>query len=85
MEQEQDRLEAQNAYLREEIRIEQNFGDLIGESPGLRKVVQQIQLVAPTDATVLITGRKRHRQRAGRAWDPRAQLAKWSRSSQVEL
>ena len=56
MEQEQVRLEAQNAYLREEIRIEQNFGDLIGESPGLRKVVQQIQLVAPTDATVLITG-----------------------------
>ncbi len=56
MEKEQARLEAQNAYLREEIRIEQNFGDLIGESPGLRKVVQQIQLVAPTDATVLITG-----------------------------
>jgi formate hydrogenlyase transcriptional activator len=56
MEQEQARLEAQNAYLREEIRTEQNFGDLIGESPGLRKVVQQIQLVAPTDATVLITG-----------------------------
>ena len=56
MEKEQARLEAQNAYLREEIRIEQNFGRLIGESPGLRKVVQQIQLVAPTDATVLITG-----------------------------
>jgi formate hydrogenlyase transcriptional activator len=56
MEKEQARLEAQNAYLREEIRIEQNFGDLIGESPGLRKVVQQIQLVAPTDATVLIAG-----------------------------
>ena len=38
MEQEQARLEAQNAYLREEIRSEQNFGDIIGESPGLRKV-----------------------------------------------
>ena len=56
MEQEQARLEAQNAYLREEIRIEHNFGDIIGESPGLRKVMQQIQLVAPTDASVLITG-----------------------------
>ena len=56
MEQEQLRLEAQNAYLREEIRVEQNFGDIIGESPGLRKVVQQIQLVAPTNASVLITG-----------------------------
>ncbi len=50
------RLEAQNAYLREEIRSEHNFGDIIGESPSLRKVVQQIQLVAPTDASVMITG-----------------------------
>ena len=56
MEHEQVRLEAQNAYLREEIRVEQDFADIIGESPGLRKVVQQIQLVAPTDASVLITG-----------------------------
>ena len=56
MEQEQARLEAQNAYLREEIRSEHNFGDIIGDSPGLRKVMQQIQLVAPTDASVLITG-----------------------------
>jgi transcriptional regulator with GAF, ATPase, and Fis domain len=56
MEQEQVRLEAQNAYLWEEIRSEHNFGDIIGESPGLRKVMQQIQLVAPTDAAVLVTG-----------------------------
>ena len=35
---------------------EQNFGDIIGGSSGLRKVMQQVQLVAPTDATVLITG-----------------------------
>ncbi len=56
MEQEQARLEAQNAYLRDEIRSAHNFGDIIGESPGLRKVMQQIQLVAPTDASVLVTG-----------------------------
>jgi formate hydrogenlyase transcriptional activator len=56
MEQEKARLEAHNAYLLEEIRAEQNFGDIIGGSPGLRKVTQQVQLVAPTDATVLITG-----------------------------
>jgi formate hydrogenlyase transcriptional activator len=56
MEQEQVRLEAQNAYLWEEIRSENNFGDIIGESPGLRKVMHQIQLVAPTDAAVLLTG-----------------------------
>jgi formate hydrogenlyase transcriptional activator len=56
MGQEKARLEAQNAYLLDEIRSEQNFGDIIGGSSGLRKVMQQVQLVAPTDATVLITG-----------------------------
>jgi PAS domain S-box-containing protein len=56
MEREKARLEAQNAYLLDEIRTEQNFGDLIGGSSGLRKVMQQVELVAPTDATVLITG-----------------------------
>jgi formate hydrogenlyase transcriptional activator len=56
MEREQTRLQAQNAYLMEEIRSAHNFGDLIGVSPGLRKVMQQIQLVAPTNAAVLVTG-----------------------------
>jgi formate hydrogenlyase transcriptional activator len=56
LEQEKTRLENQNAYLLDEIRTEQNFGDIIGGSSGLRKVMQQVQLVAPTDATVLITG-----------------------------
>jgi transcriptional regulator with GAF, ATPase, and Fis domain len=56
IEREKARLEAQNAYLLDEIRGEQNFGDIIGGGSGLRKVTQQVQLVAPTDATVLITG-----------------------------
>ena len=56
MEQEQARLQAQNEYLLEEIRSAHDFGDIIGESPGIRKVMQQIQLVAPTDAAVLING-----------------------------
>jgi len=56
MEREKARLEAHNAYLLDEIRIEQNFGEIIGGSSGLRKVMQQVQLVAPADATVLITG-----------------------------
>ncbi|HEV2171652.1 MAG TPA: sigma 54-interacting transcriptional regulator, partial [Candidatus Binatus sp.] len=56
MEQEKTRLEAENAYLLDTIRAEQNFGDIIGGSSGLRKVMQQVQLVAPTEATVLITG-----------------------------
>jgi formate hydrogenlyase transcriptional activator len=56
MEREQVRLQDQNAYLWEEIRREHNFCDIIGESPGLRKVMQQIALVAPTCAAVLVTG-----------------------------
>jgi PAS domain S-box-containing protein len=56
LEQEQSRLKAQNEYLLEEIRNAQDYGDIIGDSPALRKVMQQIQLVAPTDATVLING-----------------------------
>jgi len=56
MEQEQARLQAQNEYLLEEIRSAHDFGDIIGDSPAIRKVMQQIQLVAPTDAAVLING-----------------------------
>jgi transcriptional regulator with GAF, ATPase, and Fis domain len=56
MEQEKARLEDQNAYLLDEIRGEHNFGEMIGESEKLRKVKQQIRLVAPVDASVLITG-----------------------------
>jgi len=56
MEQEQARLQAQNEYLLEEIRSAHDFGDIVGESHGIRKVMQQIQLVAPTDAAVLING-----------------------------
>lgn len=49
------RLEEENNYLREE--ITGGFGGgIIGNSSGLQKVMQQIQLVAPTDAAVLITG-----------------------------
>jgi formate hydrogenlyase transcriptional activator len=56
LEQEKARLEAQNIYLQEEIRSEHNFGDIIGGSFAMRKVTQQIQLVAPTSAAVLVTG-----------------------------
>ena len=56
MEQEKSRLEAQNAYLLDEIRGEQNFGNIVGGSSSLCKLMKQVQLVSPTDATVLITG-----------------------------
>ena len=51
-----ERLEEENNYLREEVTSALGVGDIIGNSPGLKKVMQQIQLVAPTDAAVLVTG-----------------------------
>ncbi|HEX5084253.1 MAG TPA: sigma 54-interacting transcriptional regulator, partial [Blastocatellia bacterium] len=50
------RLKMENDYLREEVRQERFFGDIIGQSPAVRKVVDQITLVAPTEANVLILG-----------------------------
>ena len=38
------------------IGCDEHVGHMIGESPGLRKIVNDIQIVAPTDATVLIQG-----------------------------
>lgn len=49
-------LESQNAYLKEEVIEAKAFGELVGESAALRQVVSQIDLVAPTDASVLILG-----------------------------
>ena len=51
-----ERLEQENLYLREEVSAALGAHDIVGDSPGLRKVLQQIKLVAPTDAAVLITG-----------------------------
>ena len=50
------RLELENEYLREEISQSQAFGDIVGSSPALRKVLEQIDLVASTNANVLILG-----------------------------
>ena len=85
MEKEQARLEAQNAYLQEEIRIEQNFGDLIGESPALRKVLEQIELVARTDASVLISGDAVPAKNSSHARSTRAQPAKEPAPDQGQL
>src|SRR5512138_1107686 len=49
-------LELENAYLQEEVVEARAFGDLVGQSAALRHVVSQIDLVAPTEASVLILG-----------------------------
>jgi predicted ATPase/transcriptional regulator with GAF, ATPase, and Fis domain len=51
-----DRLHAENVYLKEEIRTQHNFEEIVGRSPALRRVLGQVEQVAPTDTTVLITG-----------------------------
>ncbi len=51
-----EQLEIENRYLREEVKTALAFGDIVGESAALRTVLQQIEIVAPTEASVLILG-----------------------------
>ncbi|HET7539417.1 MAG TPA: sigma 54-interacting transcriptional regulator [Polyangiaceae bacterium] len=51
-----DRLQAENIYLQEEIRDQYNFEQLIGQSAPWQRLVQEIEVVAGSDSTVLIVG-----------------------------
>jgi len=51
-----ERLELENAYLQEEILSTNNHHEIIGQSEAINSALKQIDLVAPTDANVLITG-----------------------------
>ncbi len=51
-----DKLEAENIYLREEVRIERHYREIIGNSDPLKYVLFRVEQVAITDATVLILG-----------------------------
>ena len=50
------RMGSENMYLREKIEHLQGFHEIIGESPALREALARVMEVAPTDATVLLTG-----------------------------
>ena len=50
------RLELQNTYQQEEVLEAKSFGDLVGQSAALRRIMGQIDVVAPTEASVLILG-----------------------------
>jgi len=50
------RLEAENVYLQEELLKEHNFDEIVGNSPALLEVLRQVEMAAPTDATVLLDG-----------------------------
>lgn len=53
---ERQRIEAEVAYLREELRGRSDFSEIVGESDGIWKVLRNVDMVAPTDSTVLILG-----------------------------
>ncbi len=51
-----NRLQEENAYLQNEVKEVADFGKIVGSSEALRKVLNQIDLVARTEANVLILG-----------------------------
>jgi PAS domain S-box-containing protein len=51
-----NQLEAENIYLQEELQLDQTFDEIVGQSDAIKYVLSKISQVAPTDATVLITG-----------------------------
>jgi formate hydrogenlyase transcriptional activator len=51
-----NKLTSEKLYLEEEIQTEYNFAEIVGQSAALRKVLQQVETVAPTDSCVLLCG-----------------------------
>jgi formate hydrogenlyase transcriptional activator len=51
-----DKLAEEKFYLEDEIRTEHNFEEIVGESPALKQLLQQVETVAHTDSTVMILG-----------------------------
>jgi formate hydrogenlyase transcriptional activator len=51
-----ERLAEQKFYLENEIRLEHNFEEIIGNSLRLKAVLESVRIVAPADSTVLIQG-----------------------------
>jgi formate hydrogenlyase transcriptional activator len=51
-----DQLAEEKLYLEGEIQTQHNFEEIVGESPALRRALQEVETVAPTDSTVLILG-----------------------------
>ena len=56
IEQLKNQLALENKYLQEEIKLNNNFEEIVSKSKIFHKVLQQIEQVAPTDATVLVLG-----------------------------
>jgi len=51
-----ERLATEKLYLEDEIRLDHNIGNMVGEGAAFQSVLKSVQIVAPTDSTVLILG-----------------------------
>jgi len=51
-----NQLQAENIYLREEIKLEHNFEEIVGLSDAIKYVLHKIEQVAPTESTALLLG-----------------------------
>jgi formate hydrogenlyase transcriptional activator len=51
-----DKLAQEKVYLEDEIRTERHFEEIVGKSAALRRLLKEVETVAPTDSTVLIYG-----------------------------
>ncbi len=51
-----EKLAKEKLYLEDEIRTAYNFEEIVGESPALKRVLKEVEIVAPTDSTVLVLG-----------------------------
>lgn len=50
------RFEAENSFLQEEVREARLQGDILGQHPSIQRLLRQVEMVAPTDASVLVLG-----------------------------
>lgn len=51
-----EQIEADYLYLSEEIKLEHNYGEIVGQSQALQRILVKVNQVAPTDAPVLLLG-----------------------------
>lgn len=51
-----ERLATEKLYLEDEIRVDHNIGNMVGQSLAFQAILKSIQIVAPTDSTALILG-----------------------------
>ncbi len=51
-----EKLNQENVYLRDEIKLDHNFSEIITNSQKMKEMLSQLESIAPTESTVLITG-----------------------------